>query len=198
MTKCVRILYGITVKENGTMDVPVCTFSEGLGAKWPELVDNGDDFCFFIKTTLTVDNSADNYFFIGDITTLAHFYKLKNSLSTDKKIYGFIYSDNSADFFADLDGSKPFDFYVLNSENSAGKLYDKNSSVPIKFLEDKISSTFNSTENGQLKTNNCIVYIGGDARVCAAITNLFSQKLGLTPEQIKMKSFWNPDKKKEE
>jgi len=182
-------------KENGTMDVAICTFSNGLGAKWAELVDAGDDFYFFIKTTLTVDDSAKNYFFIGDITTLAHFYKLRRSLEPDKKIHGFIYSDNETNFFTDLDGFKPFDFCTLQPENNSGKLYDNSSSVPVNFLKEKISSVFSG--NRELSTSNCIVYLGGDARVCAAMTNLFIRDLQFSPEKIKMKSFWNPDKTNE-
>lgn len=175
-------------KTKGTMDVAVCTLSAGLGANWIELVQPNDDFYFFLKTTLTIDDTAESYFFIGDISTLAHFYKLKRSLSPDKKIFSFIYGDNEADFFPDLDGSKPFDLYRLPS--------NKFSPAPIEFLQDKISYVLNSSENQQ--TGHYIAYIGGDARVCATLPPYFIQKFNWKPEQIKMKSFWNPDKVREE
>jgi len=182
--------------EKGIMHVAVCTFSNGLGAKWAEQVNAGDDFYFFIKTTLTVDDTAENYFFIGDLTTLAHFYKLRRSVPAGKNIYGFIYSNNEANFFSDLDGSKPFDFYTLKAESESGKLTDNNSAVPSDFLKEKISSMF--SKNDELKNNNSILYLGGEARVCAAMTNLFVRDLQFPVEKIKMKSFWNPDKVKEE
>jgi len=174
--------------EAGTIDIAVCTHSEGLGTKWIENVNTGSDFYFFLKKTLTIDDTAQNYFFVGDISTLGHFYKINRSLAEDKNVYSFIYGD-AQDFFPDIDGSKPFDFYLKPS--------DKFSPAPINFLEGKISSVFES-ENGQLTTDNCIAYIGGDARVCAALTPYLVHKFGFKPEQIKMKSFWNPDKVREE
>jgi NADPH-dependent ferric siderophore reductase len=173
--------------DNGTLDVAVCTHSEGLGTKWIEAVKSGTDFYFFLKKTLIVDNSADNYLFIGDISTLGHFYKVKRGLSSNKKIHSFIYSNDEADFFPDLDGSKPFDFYFQPS--------DKLSPAPIVFLQEKISAAL---EESKASGNHTIAYIGGDARVCAALTPWFIQKFGFMPEQIKMKSFWNPDKVREE
>jgi NADPH-dependent ferric siderophore reductase len=104
---------------------------------------------------------------------------------------------NETDFFPDLDGSKPFDYYPLPS--------DRHLSAPIEFLEDKITEALNefhlqqSSDNKQLATTNYfIVYIGGDARVCAELTSYFTRKLGWHPSQIRMKSFWNPDKVREE
>ncbi len=170
----------------GILDLAVCTFSDGLGAKWIENVQLDDDFYFFLKTTLTADNSALNYFFIGDVSTLAHFYKVRRSLASDKKIFSFIYSDNEADFFPDIDGNKPFKFYTKPS--------NKKSPAPIEFLQEKISSVIKAQKN----SNNSIAYIGGDARVCAALPPFFIQNFNWKPEQIKMKSFWNPDKVSEE
>ena len=95
-----------------------------------------------------------------------------------------------ADFFSDLDGTKPFDFYPLTD--------DKSSPAPVSFLEEKISSAMNELSNNEQSGKNTIVYLGGDARVCAALAPYFIQKFGFTPEEIKMKSFWNPDKVREE
>lgn len=182
--------------DEGTIDIAVCTHSGGLGTKWIEQAEEGDDFYFFLKKTITVDNSANNYFFIGDISTLGHFYKIRRALSTDKKVFSFMYG-SEPDFFPDIDGSKPFDFYPLPS--------DKHLPAPIEFLEEKITASLN--ELHRLQSNDkreptngsySIAYIGGDARVCAELTNFFIRKLGWHPEQIKMKSFWNPDKVREE
>ncbi|MBS1494042.1 MAG: SIP domain-containing protein [Bacteroidetes bacterium] len=181
--------------DKGTIDIAVCTHSNGLGSKWIEEVEAGDDFYFFLKKTLVADNSAGNYFFIGDISTLGHFYKVRRALSPDKKVFSFV-SGNETDFFSDLDGSKPFDFYMLPS--------DKHLPAPIEFLKEKITETLNtlhqkSAENtNSLRNESFIAYIGGDARVCAELTAFFTRKLGWHPSQIKMKSFWNPDKVREE
>jgi len=180
--------------DKGTLDVAVCTHSEGLGTKWIETVEPGTDFYFFLKKTLIADDSADNYFFIGDISTLGHFYSVNRSLSKGKKIFSFIYGNDESDLFADLDGTKPFDFYVRPA--------DKVSPAPIDFLQEKICAVFagQSPENGRTNNeqHNYIVYLGGDARVCAALPPYFMQKFGLKPEQIKMKSFWNPYKVRED
>ncbi len=182
--------------EKGTIDIAVCTHSSGLGSKWIEQAEAGNDFYFFLKKTLIVDDSADNYFFIGDISTLGHFYKVNRALPKDKKVFSFMYG-NETDFFSDIDGTKPFDFYPLPS--------DKHLPAPIDFLIEKITNTLNelhfqnATANKELTTGNyTIAYIGGDARVCAELTAFFTRKLGWHPTQIKMKSFWNPDKLREE
>ncbi|MBN8571346.1 MAG: siderophore-interacting protein [Ignavibacteria bacterium] len=173
--------------DKGTIDMAVCTHSSGLGSKWIEQAEPGNDFYFFIKKTLIVDNSADNYFFIGDISTLGHFYKVNRALPEDKKVFSFIYG-NETDFFPDLNGEKPFDFFVHSS--------DKSSPAPTEFLKEKISSVF---DNGQIdKDQYTIVYLGGDARICADLPPWFMKNFGFKPEQIKMKSFWNPYKVREE
>lgn len=174
----------------GIMDIAVCTFSEGLGAKWIENIEPGDEFYFFLKTTLTLDDSAENYFFIGDISTLGHFYKIRRSLPPGKKIYSFIYSSNENDFFPDLHKNKPFDFYIQPS--------DKNFPAPIEFLQEQITAAIGKLPHKNGQAAKSIAYIGGDARVCAAMPQFFMQKFGWEPEQIKMKSFWNPDKIREE
>lgn len=180
--------------QEGTIDVAVCTHSSGLGSKWIEQAEAGDDFCFFLKKTLIVDDSADNYFFVGDISTLGHFYKINRALPKDKKVFSFMYG-NETDFFPDLDGSKPFNFYMLPS--------DKHLPAPIDFLEEKITAALDKLHKDdsiklEASTGSCIVYIGGDARICAELTSFFTRKLGWHPSQIKMKSFWNPDKSREE
>ena len=180
--------------EKGTIDIAVCTHSSGLGSKWIEQAEAGNDFYFFLKKTLVVDDSADNYFFIGDISTLGHFYKVNRALPENKKVFSFMYG-NETDFFSDIDGAKPFDFYPLPS--------DRNLPAPIEFLEEKITGTLDKLHKEysikpEASSGSCIAYIGGDARVCAELTAFFTRKLGWHPTQIKMKSFWNPDKVREE
>ena len=113
---------------------------------------------------------------IGDLSALSHLYIINRNLADNKQIKSVIYSQNSNDFFADVDGSNPFDFHVM-SENPSTEIIQKlNSIIP------------------EMK-GDTMVYIAGDSRVCIALTNYFRKELNWSTKQIKTKPFWNPDKK---
>ncbi|HDZ05979.1 hypothetical protein LCGC14_0121760 [marine sediment metagenome] len=164
-------------KENSTIAIAIATHSKGIGTKWVETCKPNDTVYFkWKKGKFLVDDSADSYLMIGDLSALSHLYIISRNLSDNKQIESIIYSENMDDFFLDITGAKPFDFYEM-SQNPSNAIIEK--------LEGIIP---------KLK-GNTMVYIAGDSRVCVALTNYFRKELNWATKQIKTKPFWNPDKK---
>jgi NADPH-dependent ferric siderophore reductase len=164
-------------KEKNTLDIAIATHSQGIGAKWVETCKPNDTVYFkWKKGKFLVDDSADSYLMIGDLSALSHLYIINRNLPDNKQVKSLIYSQQSEDFFADVDGLKPFDFHVM-SENPSTEIIQKlNSIIP------------------EMKGDS-MVYIAGDSRVCIALTNYFRKELNWSTKRIKTKPFWNPDKK---
>ncbi|MEP2239155.1 MAG: SIP domain-containing protein [Maribacter sp.] len=164
-------------KEKNTLDIAIATHSQGIGAKWVETCATNDTVYFkWKKGKFLVDDSADSYLMIGDLSALSHLYIINRNLPDNKHIKSLIYSQHNNDFFADVDGSNPFDFHVM-SENPSTEIIQKlNSIIP------------------EMK-GDTMVYLAGDSRVCITLTNYFRKELNWSTKQIKTKPFWNPDKK---
>ncbi|WP_324027416.1 SIP domain-containing protein [Maribacter sp. BPC-D8] len=164
-------------KEKNTLDIAIATHSQGIGAQWVETCGPNDTVYFkWKKGKFLVDDSANSYLMIGDLSALSHLYIINRNLADNKQIKSVVYSQDSIDFFADVDGANPFDFHVM-SENPSTEIIQKlNSIIP------------------EMK-GDTIVYIAGDSRVCIALTNYFRKELNWSTKQIKTKPFWNPDKK---
>jgi NADPH-dependent ferric siderophore reductase len=113
---------------------------------------------------------------IGDLSALAHLYCIKGNLAANKKVESIIYSQDKNDLFADLDGSNPLNFYQLPPNPTAELIRQIQGVIP-KMHGKKV------------------VYIGGDSRVCVALTQYFRNELGWSKDQLKVKPFWNPEKK---
>jgi len=60
-----------------------------------------------------MDKTADSYLMIGDLSALSHLYVLNRNLPKPKHVESVIYNKHSTDFFEDIDGSRPFNFYCL-------------------------------------------------------------------------------------
>ena len=164
-------------KEKNTLEIAIATHSQGIGAQWVETCATNDMVYFkWKKGKFLVDDTADSYLMIGDLSALSHLYIVNRNLSDNKQIKSVVYSQNSNDFFADVDGSNPFDFHVM-SENPSTEIIQKLNSI----IPDMKGDT--------------MVYIAGDSRVCIALTNYFRKELNWSTKQIKTKPFWNPDKK---
>jgi NADPH-dependent ferric siderophore reductase len=163
-------------KAKGIIDLAVATESKGPGAEWAKNCKVNDTLYFaWHKGKFIVDDSADSYLMIGDLSALAHLYCINDHLS-GKQVESIIYSQDKNDLFANLDGSKPFNFYQL-PQNPTAELIAQIQEVLPKM-------------NG-----NKQVYIGGDSRVCVALTQYFRNELGWSKDQLKVKPFWNPEKK---
>lgn len=164
-------------KENSTIDIAIATHSNGIGAKWGETCKPNDRVYFkWKKGKFIVDDSADSYLMIGDLSALSHLYIINRNLPDNKQIKSIIYSENMDDFFPDVNGANPFDFNVISENPSVEIIQKLNSIIP------------------EMK-GETIVYIAGDSRVCVALTNYFRKELNWSAKQIKTKPFWNPDKK---
>ena len=155
----------------------VCIHSEGPGSSWAEECKPGDSVYFtWNKGNFIVDDIADTYIFIGDLSALGHLYEINRNLLKGKRILSLIYNQDKADFFNDIDGKQPFNFYEL-PEN------------PGKEIISRISELIGTVPG---KT---MAYIGGDSRVCVTLTQYLRNELHWHRSQIKAKAFWNPEKK---
>jgi|SRR5690606_21911050 len=160
----------------GTVDLAVATHSEGIGTTWAKSCQEGDTVYFtWHKCKLIVDDTADSYLMIGDLSALAHLYKIRRHLS-NKQVQGVFYSQQISDLYKDMDGTEPFSFYEL-PEN------------PIEQLKEKIEAVVPTM------TGKKMVYLAGDSRVSVALNHYFRKELKWDTRQIKTKPFWNPNKK---
>jgi len=161
----------------GTVDLAVATHSGGIGTQWVNQCQLGDTLFFgWHKGKFLADDTADSYLMIGDLSALAHLYKINRSLSPHKTIQGIFYSQDKKDLFPDLDGSKPFSFYEMPQD-------------PLELIIRKIE------EKVLQMTGKKMVYIAGDSRVCVALSRYFRKDLQWPSKQVKVKPFWNPEKK---
>jgi NADPH-dependent ferric siderophore reductase len=164
-------------KENGSIDVAVCTRSEGPGSTWARECKIGDTVHFaWNKGNFVLEDTAETYIFIGDLSALGHLYEISRNLLKGKNILSLIYSQDKADFFIDIDGKQPFNFMEL-PENPGGEIIAK------------------IAELAKIASGKTIAYIGGDSRVCTTVTHYLRNELKWHHSQIKTKPFWNPDQR---
>jgi NADPH-dependent ferric siderophore reductase len=164
-------------RDNGSIDMAVCIHSDGPGSAWAKECKVGDTAYFaWNKGNFIVDDTADTYIFIGDLSALGHLYEIYRNLPKEKSILSLIYNHHKADFFNDVDGKRPFDFYEL-PENPGKEL--------ISMLAKLI----------RMASGKTMAYIGGDSRVCVTLTQYLRDELNWHRSQIKTKPFWNPEKK---
>jgi len=164
-------------KERNTFSLAIALHSKGIGAKWAETCSIGDTVYFKTKRgKFTLDDSADSYLMIGDLSALSHLYTINRYLSAEKQVESIIYNADTAELYSDVDDKKPFDFYSIDQNNSSEVISKIKLIIP------------------QLKGVK-MAYIGGDSRVCVAVNNFLRKELKWNATQIKTKPFWNPDKK---
>jgi len=161
-----------------TVDLAVCTFSGGSGARWATEAAVGDTVLYGgPKGKFTIDTSAHNYLFLGDVSALSHLYELRRNAGINKNITGIIYGDSPEYIFPDLSLSNVTPFgYLQNDAN---------------LLESVIAEiTWNN-----IPKENTLVYIAGETAFCTSLNNYFIKTLQWPVKQIKTKPFWHPDKK---
>src|SRR5690554_2302518 len=99
-------------QSEGTVDMGIATHSEGVGTSWVKQCRPGDTLYFaWHKGKFLVDDTAESYLMIGDLSALAHLYQINRSLPEEKNIQGVFYSRDKQDLFSDLNGSTPFSLY---------------------------------------------------------------------------------------
>ncbi|PWJ54464.1 flavin-dependent oxidoreductase [Dyadobacter jejuensis] len=163
--------------QNGTIDLAIATHSKGIGAQWVESCEVGTPVHFkWKKGNFLLDSNADSYLMIGDLSALSHLYVIARHLPADKQVEGLVYSQNSSDFFADVDDTKPFNFQVLERN-------------PQEAIIDRLKQIIPKMQGKKM------VYIAGDSRLCVSLNQYFKKELNWDSKQIKNKPFWNPDKK---
>ena len=160
-----------------TLDLAVCTFSNGPGANWINSVNIGDDV-YFMKhsSNLIINNDTDDAVMIGDISALGHLYGLRRFYRNQDRVSGYIFGKDQADFFSDIDGHSPFRFIT-----AAPQQYQ----------------TIISTVAAALPrpTNNTIIYVAGDGEMCKWLYKHLKNQLGWSNKQIRVKPFWIQGKK---
>ena len=152
------------------IDIAVCAHTDGPGSRWAEITEIGSQV--LISSPLgkfTLDTSMPKHLFIGDITTLSHFYCFTNHLTPQNEIEGIIYGKDEKLLFPDFDGTLGFTFH----KTANGKETDL-----ITYCR------------GLEIDHDTMVYIGGDGLMCKALNNLFVKELGLSRKQLKVKPFW--------
>lgn len=164
-------------KKNKTIDLAIATHGNGIGTNWIKTSKLGDSVYFkWKKGKFTIDQSADSYLMIGDLSALSHLYIINRNLTKEKQVESIIYSENINDLFADVDGTNPFQFYQMQ-QNTPKEIINKLQSLIIKMQGQKM------------------VYLAGDSRVCIALNEYFRKSLNWETKYIKTKPFWNPEKK---
>ncbi|MFH7015814.1 FAD-binding oxidoreductase [Flavobacterium sp. FlaQc-47] len=154
------------------IDVAICTFSNGKGAHWVSTLKNGDILYFNPpKGKLLINESADYYYLIGDITSLSHLYEINRNLSINKKVFSFIYAYSQRDIFPDIDGSFPFDYYVINP------LIPELVQQKIEALEPDFSGTG-------------FAYILGEPKTVITLHDYFKNQKKWNSNQLRSKPFW--------
>lgn len=162
--------------KNHTIDLSVCTHSNGIGSKWVQELKINDRIYFSKpKGNFVIDNTGNYYIFIGDISALGHLYEIARKLEKGKKICSLIYSDRKEDFFEDLQDTVKFNFKQIETDPADQIIQD--------------ITEFLAMANGK-----GIIYIGGDGRICVELNKYFRQVLKWDTKQIKTKPFWHPDK----
>jgi NADPH-dependent ferric siderophore reductase len=163
-------------KEKQEVDLAVCTFSNGPGSQWIKQINVGDTVYFGGPMgKLTIDLTADNYLFLGDISALAHLYKLRRQLNPGQDSIGITYADDEGDFFADIFSDTRFDF--------------------VRSLNDHVQIIKKALNYLVSPKMNTIAYIAGEASFCVELNAYLRKELNWDTKQIKTKPFWHPEKK---
>jgi NADPH-dependent ferric siderophore reductase len=161
-----------------TVDLAVCTFSGGSGARWAIEANVGDTVLYGgPKGKFTIDTSVQNYLFLGDVSALSHLYELRRNAGINKNITGIVYADSPEYIFPDISLCRTTPFGYLKNDANLLK------SVIAEIAWNNISK------------ENTIVYIAGETAFCTALNDYFRKVLGWHPKQIKTKPFWHLDKK---
>ena len=159
--------------DTNKIEIAACSHTDGPGSVWVKSIEIGEKLFFSNpKGKFTIDNSFEEYCFIGDNSALAHLYEIQRNLKGNKKITGIIYSKRLEELFPDIDESTPFQFYAF-SEN------------PINEIRNLINSN---------QSKSKVIYVGGDGRLCIEL-NKYLKRQGWSRKSIKTKPFWIPYKK---
>lgn len=163
--------------KSGILELAICQFSDGPGARWIEELTTGDHIFFTSPTgRLTLSDQFKHHIFIGDISALGHFYFMRRKLPHSDSYQGFIYGNESANMFADVDSTFPFEF-IPQSDNL------------ISTLQSLIQS------NESIELHNSMIYIGGNGKICQGLSKSLKHNCQLNNQNFTIKPFWLAGKK---
>lgn len=154
------------------LELAVCTFSDGPGARWAAQCRPGDAVHFYGpggKFLLHPDAPA--HVFLGDVSCLAHFYALRRQVPVGVPVRSVIHAQRQEDVFADLDGRFPLHVEVANTLSAA------------QYLQ--------AAEAQGLRTlGPAHVYWGGPEATCVAGYRLLQAEWQWPAAHVKAKPFW--------
>ncbi|MFD2034626.1 siderophore-interacting protein [Belliella marina] len=157
-------------EKEAVVDLAICTHSDGPGSRWAkESVIGTPIFISNPVGKFTLEESKKKIVFIGDVTTLAHYYCFRKHLKESQSIKGIIFGTDELGLFPDFDGSHPFTFLSLKQGNDLQLL---------NFCRDLNLD------------NESMIYVGGEGNACIKLHKLFLKDLGIPRKQLKVKPFW--------
>jgi NADPH-dependent ferric siderophore reductase len=156
----------------GTVELTVCTFSDGPGARWARHCRPGDEVHLFgLGGKFLLDAAAPAYCLLGDVSALSHLYALRRPLLPMQQVFGFVHAHAQADCFPDLDGTLPLPFVVADQLSAAGVL----AGLAAQGLGPEVE---------------CLYYIGGPKALCVETQRLLRQQWKVPVQRLKAKPFW--------
>jgi NADPH-dependent ferric siderophore reductase len=158
------------VNESSIVDIAICAHTDGPGSKWAKNAEPNQKI--LVSNPLgkfTLNESLEKHLFIGDITTLAHYYCFLNNLIKVHSAQGIIYGEDEKLLFPNIDGSFPFLFSNISNGH--------------------VKSIINLCNRLEIDPNTQI-YIGGAGNICILLLEYFIKERGFTRKHLKVKPFW--------
>jgi NADPH-dependent ferric siderophore reductase len=155
-----------------SVDLAVCTYSDGPGARWAARCRPGDAVHFHGPGgRFLLDDAAPAYALLGDVSCLSHFYALRRAMPAGVPVVSVIHAPAAADFFPDLDGTWPLHGVVAGQLSAADYLAA-------------------AEAQGLRALPQALVYWGGPQRTCVAGHRLLAQQWRWPGRQLRSKPFW--------
>jgi len=155
------------------LELAVCTFSDGPGAHWAAQCQAGDTVHFYGPGgKFLLNTTAPAQVFLGDVSSLAHFYALRRQVPAGMPVLSVIHARHQDDVFADLDGTFPLHVEVAETLSAA------------QYLQAAEAQGLRTLLGAQ-------VYWGGSEATCVAGHRLLqSSAWQWPPATLKTKPFW--------
>jgi NADPH-dependent ferric siderophore reductase len=154
------------------LELAVCTFSDGPGARWAAQCQPGDTVHFYGPGgKFLLDPAAPAHVLLGDVSCLAHFYALRRQVPNDVPVLSVIHARQREDMFADLDGSFPLHMEVAEVLSAE------------QYLQVAEAQGLRDLRPAQ-------VYWGGPEATCVAGHRLLQREWQWPTANLKAKPFW--------
>lgn len=155
-----------------TLELAVCTFSDGPGAHWAAQCQPGDAIHFYGPGgKFLLNPAAPAHVLLGDVSCLAHFYALRRQVPPAVPVLSVIHATHCDEVFADLDGHFPLHVEVAAALSAPQYLR----AAEARGLAELPAGTQ--------------VYWGGPTATCVAGYRLLQRERPAF--ELKAKPFWN-------